>query len=708
MSIASLRTLTLTALATSLLAVPAFAAVPTTMNVEGVLTATGGAPAADGDYLVTFALYNVPSGGTSAWSEVGVTVSIKGGQFSYALGKSKPLSADMLAKLSNAWIGMKVGAEPELPRQPLRSVAYALRAAAAETVQCSGCVGATELAANAISADKLGFGFAGAKTKGGPATTALDLQCTGCVSVAELKIDADLDLGGNALKAKKVSAGDMTATTVTASSFIGDGSKLSGIKTAAGTCSKAGQVVKGINGDGTLLCVDAMDPAGLPPDGIDEISNGLIANQFLDETKVTTPVPIADNNPTGVSSTLDFPDIGQAQKLDVWIDISNSDLATVEVNLFDPDNAKYALYSKGGKGTSLKATYPSGVKPISGDLTTWVGKNPKGKWRLSVIDTGFKNNTNDGQINAWGVKIQTLSNKKIQVAGRMIVKGEADLEMGAKLGNNTTKCTAAIAGTIRFTGKLFEGCDGANWISFTEVGTTQMSALKDCKAILVANPTAQDGLYWIDPNEGSTADAFQVMCNMSRAGGGWVMGVKHWYGSGANGKTGAVGSVSDAMKLKGSPYKLSDANIKLIIGAKNNFDVMFDQAGYNSSYSNGNFEYMVIENYTAAWTWAGNVAASSTTTKMTSYRASDHGVAWQGNFTCGNVGKWGINCLNVSSGPNPGGGSGCKINMGKQTSGGWHHLYMADTNSDTYMYLCNGAQHSSGHNMNHRYWFRGR
>ena len=31
---------------------------------------------------------------------------------------------------------------------------------------------------------------------------------------------------------------------------------------------------------------------------------------------------------------------------------------------------------------------------------------------------------------------------------------------------------------------------------------------------------------------------------------------------------------------------------------------------------------------------------------------------------------------------------------------------MAESNSDSYMYLCNGPQHSSSVAMNHVYWFR--
>ena len=432
----------------ALISPEATAAVPGTLAVFGtVKTQGGGTP--DGKYAATFAIYGVEKGGVAAWSEGLTPLDVKGGAFAHVIGQTKPLTPALLAGLPTAWLGISVDFAAEQPRVRLHTVAYSLQAATASGLDCSGCVAANQLAAGAVSADKVGFTYAASKTKGGPATTALDLQCTGCVSLSELKIDGDLDLGGNALKAKTVSATAITAQSISAASFVGDGSKLSGIKTPAGSCKVSGQVVKGINPDGSLICVPGGGAAGLPPDGIDEISNGLIFNQFVDSAKSKAPIPIPDNNPIGVSDTIEFPDVGLAQKLTVQLDVQNSNLAAVEITLYDPSNQKYILLAKGaGQGNKLKTSFPDVTKPASGDLTTWVGKNPKGKWRLKVTDEAFMNNQADGAVNSWQVDIQTLSNKKIQIKGDLIVDGSV-------LGSN---------GDTNFSGKvvfkksvLFEG-----------------------------------------------------------------------------------------------------------------------------------------------------------------------------------------------------------------------------------------------------------
>jgi len=243
---------------------------------------------------------------------------------------------------------------------------------------------------------------------------------------------------------------------------------------------------------------------------------------------------------------------------------------------------------------------------------------------------------------------------------------------------------------------------------------TKLAPGRTCKDILTHNPYAQDGTYWIDPDGSGGISPLRAVCDMTRNGGGWTMGLKMWYyAQGTFGNANAQGAPEDALDRRGSPYKLSDAVINAVIGSSHNFDVLADQAGHNSGYSAGNNEFVVLSNYTGTWTFAALMPESTSTTTMRSYRSQDEALAWEGRLACGTTGGAhpsgkGINCNNVVSGNNPAGGSGCTINMGTSTSASWHLFYTAEHNADTYLYICNGAQHSSSYDVNHRFWFRER
>jgi len=44
--------------------------------------------------------------------------------------------------------------------------------------------------------------------------------------------------------------------------------------------------------------------------------------------------------------------------------------------------------------------------------------------------------------------------------------------------------------------------------------------------------------------------------------------------------------------------------------------------------------------------------------------------------------------------------------MGTATNPSWHSLYQGNTNTDTYIYICNGAQHTSSFSNVHRWFVR--
>lgn len=401
------------------IATPAFAQV---VQVHGRLASTGGGAAPDGHYLATFALYEVEKAGTPFWSEPNQQLKVSGGTFHYALGSAKQISPALLASKKAVFVGLKLGLDPEMPRVRVRATAFAL-----------------------------------------VAETARGLACTGCVSVKSLKADGDLNLNGFAITASKVTAQQAVVSKLLVNSITGDGSGLTNINMPNGDCP-AGQAVIGIAADGKLKCKKvASEATGA---SLEKVTNGAITNIFNNEFGSSkAPLPIPDNNPNGVHDTIVVPDIGNALNLSVLLELENSGINHVRVELLDPAGNKHVLYNKGSNGTKLLATFPAPVKPVSGDLTTWIGKNPKGNWKLSVYDELFKNNAQDGKVVRWTIAVQTVSNSKIQVKGDLVVGGQIHAAKTAFPADNS-KCTSANRTNIRYdANEGMQICDGTAWVA---------------------------------------------------------------------------------------------------------------------------------------------------------------------------------------------------------------------------------------------------
>jgi hypothetical protein len=100
--------------------------VPTMINYQGFLTDTTG-QALDGTYMITFRLYEQPTGvATIKWEEVHSEVNVVNGLFNVLLGSITPLTAEHV--VGQRYLEIKVEDEVEMaPRIRLASTAYALQ-----------------------------------------------------------------------------------------------------------------------------------------------------------------------------------------------------------------------------------------------------------------------------------------------------------------------------------------------------------------------------------------------------------------------------------------------------------------------------------------------------------------------------------------------------------------------------------------------------
>lgn len=101
----------------------------------------------------------------------------------------------------------------------------------------------------------------------------------------------------------------------------------------------------------------------------------------------------------------------------------------------------------------------------------------------------------------------------------------------------------------------------------TVVAQTQADARPSCAAIKAANPFSANGAYFIDPNSGSTSDAFRVYCDLTAADGPWTLVVRLKKSEGqAHWSSGVVGASYPDFK-GANTRKFSDATINAIRAA---------------------------------------------------------------------------------------------------------------------------------------------
>lgn len=108
------------------LSLPAAAETPNLVHYQGVLSDSLGNPVADGNYNVTFGIYDLLVGGVQLWGEAAV-VTTANGRFNHFLGRVVPMPLDLFNANDSTFLELTVEGETVTPRQRLVSVGYTRR-----------------------------------------------------------------------------------------------------------------------------------------------------------------------------------------------------------------------------------------------------------------------------------------------------------------------------------------------------------------------------------------------------------------------------------------------------------------------------------------------------------------------------------------------------------------------------------------------------
>jgi M6 family metalloprotease-like protein len=154
------------------------------------------------------------------------------------------------------------------------------------------------------------------------------------------------------------------------------------------------------NGTSSNLTIDQISPAGASITFRSLLSN-VIAPQLTVNRESTPNRQIPDNNPAGISDTIDIGEALTISTCKVSVDITHSYRGDLRVTLNTPDGRAIELHAKGtgGNADDVKATYDETTIPA---LSTLRGRGMQGAWRLTVQDLAP---ADVGRLNRWSLEL---------------------------------------------------------------------------------------------------------------------------------------------------------------------------------------------------------------------------------------------------------------------------------------------------------------
>ncbi len=110
----------------------------------------------------------------------------------------------------------------------------------------------------------------------------------------------------------------------------------------------------------------------------------------------TTSVAIPDNNPQGITSTIQIAETGTVRSMQISVAIDHSFLGDLQISLISPANQTVLLQSRNlGRSTRLQSTYTLQTTTL---LRRFLNQPAQGRWQLRVVDAA---ESDTGTLNSW-------------------------------------------------------------------------------------------------------------------------------------------------------------------------------------------------------------------------------------------------------------------------------------------------------------------
>ncbi len=127
----------------------------------------------------------------------------------------------------------------------------------------------------------------------------------------------------------------------------------------------------------------------------------------------TPGLTIPDNDPHGVMSGIDLPDVGPVRRIEVSVDVTHTYRGDLDVRLVSPSGKPAILHHRaGGSADDLKQTWRSSDLAA---LTALVGVEAGGTWRLEISDLASRDT---GILNEWSILVEVAE-------ASLVAEGEA-------------------------------------------------------------------------------------------------------------------------------------------------------------------------------------------------------------------------------------------------------------------------------------------